>query len=234
MERMRMEQIGRIWVNRRFGLGLCLFGLCLILLAGCGQSDNAASDASADAPAVLPAGQDALPAQANNAPPLGPSMGANTADQPRRISLPSIGVETDVVKVGWQSVTLANGQTASQWEVADSAAGWHKNSSLPGQIGNVVLSGHNNIQGAVFRKLYQLQPGDIAKVWAGGKEFDYRVEEVMILEDTGAPIEQRRANAQWIQSFDDERLTLVSCWPETSNTHRVVVAKPVKIVSSER
>ena len=96
-------------------------------------------------------------------------------------------------------------------------------------MGNIVLSGHNNIQGAVFRKLYELQPGDIAKVWAGGQEFDYQVEEVMILEETNAPLEQRQENARWIAPFDDERLTLVSCWPETSNTHRVVVvAKPVK------
>lgn len=228
---MRMQPIGQTGADQRWGLWLCIFGLCLALLSGCSQTGNAADDA----PAVLPAGQDALPAQANNPPPLGPSLGANTADQPRRIVLPSIGVETDVVKIGWHSVTLANGQTASQWEVADFAAGWHKNSSLPGQIGNVVLSGHNNIRGAVFRKLYQLQPGDIAKVWAGGKEFDYRVEEVLILPETGAPLEQRRENARWIQSFDDERLTLVSCWPETSNTHRVVVvAKPVKTVSSNR
>lgn len=226
-----MQPIGRTATDQRWGLWLCIFGLCLAFLSGCSQTDKAAGDA----PAILPAGQDALPAQANNPPPLGPSLGANTADQPQRIALPSIGVETDVVKIGWQSVTLANGQTASQWEVANFAAGWHKNSSLPGQPGNVVLSGHNNIQGAVFRKLYQLQPGDIAKVWAGGKEFDYRVEEVLILEETGAPIEQRRENARWIQSFDDERLTLVSCWPETGNSHRVVVvAKPVGAVSSNR
>ncbi|MBI3957868.1 MAG: sortase, partial [Chloroflexi bacterium] len=161
----------------------CVFGLCLVLVTGCSQARSAA----VDIPGVLPAGQDALPARANNPPPFGPSLGANTANQPQRIALPSIGVDADVVKVGWQSVTLASGQTASQWEVADFAAGWHKNSALPGQAGNVVLSGHNNIQGAVFRKLYQLQPGDIAKVWAGGQEFDYRVEEVMILEETGTP-----------------------------------------------
>ncbi|MBX3053594.1 MAG: sortase [Caldilineaceae bacterium] len=220
-----MDRMGQRGLKPKATLWLlCIVVLCLTLLAGCSQADSSGEEAAA----LLPAGQDA-PAQANNAPPLGPSLGANTADQPQRISLPSIGVETDVVKVGWQAVTLASGQTASQWEVANFAAGWHKNSSLPGQPGNVVLSGHNNIQGAVFRKLYKLQPGDIAKVWAGGKEFDYRVEEVLILPETGAPIEQRRENARWIQPFDDERLTLVSCWPETGNSHRVVVvAKPVK------
>jgi len=214
---MTRTQMTRIEADGKYFLLALLLGLCLLFLAGCSQTSSAAGDG----PALLPA-------QANNALPLGPSLGANTADQPQRITLPSIGVETDVVKVGWQSVALANGQAASQWEVADSAAGWHKNSAVPGRPGNVVLSGHNNIKGAVFRKLYQLQPGETATVWAGGKEFAYRVEEVMILEETGATIEQRRENARWIQSFDDDRLTLVSCWPETSNTHRVVVARPVK------
>ena len=38
----------------------------------------------------------------------------------------------------------------------------------------------------------------------------------------------RRANAQWIAPTDDERLTLVTCWPYISNTHRlIIVAKPV-------
>lgn len=220
-----MPRIQQMGADHKFGLLFFIVWLCLVFLTGCSQTSGAAIDT----PAVLPAGQDALPAGTNNPPPFGPSLGANTANQPQRIVLPSIGVDADVEKVGWQSVTLANGQTASQWEVADFAAGWHKNSALPGQAGNVVLSGHNNIQGAIFRKLYQLRPGDSATVWAGGQEFEYRVEEVMILEETGAPIEQRRENARWIQPFDDERLTLVSCWPETSNTHRVVVvAKPVQ------
>jgi len=211
--------------EQKLGLLFCVACLCLILLTGCSPTSGAAIDT----PALLPAGQDALPAQANNPPPLGPSLGTNAANQPQRIVLPSIGVDTDVEQVGWYSVTQANGQTVSQWEVADFAAGWHKNSALPGQPGNIVLSGHNNIQGAVFRKLYQLQPGDTAKVWAGGQEFAYRVEEVMILEETNASLEQQRENGKWIAPFDDERLTLVSCWPETSNTHRVVVvAKRVR------
>ena len=219
-----MARIQQTGMYHKVGLVFCVIGFCLFFLVGCSKT----SDAALDTPALLPAGQDALPAQANNPPPLGPSLGENSANQPQRIVLPSIGVDADVKKIGWHSVTLANGQTTSQWEVADFAAGWHKNSALPGRPGNVVLSGHNNIQGAVFRKLYTLQPGDIAKVWAGGQEFDYRVEEVMILEETGAPLEQRQANARWIQPFGDDRLTLISCWPESSNTHRVVVvAKPV-------
>jgi sortase A len=39
--------------------------------------------------------------------------------------------------------------------------------------------------------------------------------------------EKRLENARWIGPFPDERLTLVTCWPYTNNTHRVIViAKP--------
>jgi sortase A len=183
-----------------------------------------------------PASPDATPAgalQADNGNPLStlgevPSLGRPSLDVtrrqlPDRLQLPTIGVDTSVVEVGWQVVQQADGTEVSEWEVAEYAAGWHKNSATPGEGGNVVVSGHNNIKGAVFRKLYTLAPGDIAYVWSAGRRHTYRVEDVMILPDKGVSREQRRKNAQWIQPFDDDRLTLVSCWPENDNTHRVVV-----------
>lgn len=211
----------------RMGL---LFWLSLLLsvaflLAGCGGSS--AAEAAEEPPAALPAGQDAV-SIGPGVPPLGPSLDVKATEAPVRLEIPAIKVDTDVTPIGWQPVQTPDGKVVSTWEVADYAAGWHKNSALPGEGGNVVMSGHNNIRGAVFRKLYTLQPGDVARVWASGKVFEYRVEQVMIVEEKFAPMEQRRENARWIQPFDDERLTLVSCWPENDNTHRViVVAKPV-------
>lgn len=198
------------------GLLVCIL-LCLVL-AGCNQPQLSAR------PPGLPVEEEGLLRVADKAPPMGrPTLSMAKLSHPTRLELPSINVDTDVIAIGWQVVTQANGSQVSEWEVADYAAGWHKNSALPGQRGNVVLSGHNNIQGAVFRKLYTLASGDIARLWSGGQQYDYVVEEVMILEEKNAPLEQRQRNAQWIQPFDDDRLTLVSCWPENNNTHRVVV-----------
>lgn len=196
--------------------------LGMIVLAGC--SSTAAQDsAPSDLPAALPAGEDGVIAVVDGRPPLGrPSLGSSTS-APVRLALPSIDVDTEVVTIGWHMVQQADGSQASEWEVADFAAGWHKNSAHPGEGGNVVLSGHNNIRGAIFRKLYTMQPGDEAIVWAGGQEFTYQVEEVLVLEEKFAPYAQRLDNAKWIKPFDDDRLTLVSCWPEDDNTHRVVV-----------
>jgi sortase A len=205
--------------NRLQWIVMILVGMMLI--AGC--SAGTVQSNAQDLPAALPAGEDGVIAVVDGRPPLGrPSLGSSTS-APVRLALPSINVDIDVVTIGWHMVQQADGSQASEWEVADFAAGWHKNSAHPGEGGNVVLSGHNNIRGAVFRKLYTMQPGDEAIVWAGGQEFTYKVEEVMVLEEKFAPYEQRVDNAKWIKPFDDDRLTLVSCWPEDDNTHRVVV-----------
>jgi sortase A len=117
------------------------------------------------------------------------------------------------------------------WEVADFAAGWHQNSATPGDGGNVVISGHHNIKGEVFRYIVDLNPGDVITLYADGQPLDYSVESRLLVEDKGVSGEQRRENARWIGSFPGERLTLITCWPYSNNTHRViVVARPVSDV----
>jgi sortase A len=142
--------------------------------------------------------------------------------------IPAIDLDTDVVSVGWKKVTQG-GKLASVWEVAEYAAGWHQNSALPGDGGNVVVSGHHNVKGEVFRYIVDLNPGDSVTLYADGQPYTYEVESRFVLRDKGMSEEQRRENASWIGSFPDERLTLVTCWPYTNNTHRViVVAKPTE------
>jgi sortase A len=113
--------------------------------------------------------------------------------------------------------------------VAEYAAGWHKDSALPGGGGNIVLSGHHNTRGEVFRYIVDLDVGDTVTLYADDRPYTYTVESRFVLRDKGASEERRQQNAHWIGAFPDERLTLVTCWPYTSNTHRVIViAKPEK------
>ena len=61
-----------------------------------------------------------------------------------------------------------------------------------------------------------------------GNEFLYQVESNERFRELGESLEVRQKNASWISPTDDERITLITCWPYTSNSHRViVVAKPV-------
>ncbi len=145
---------------------------------------------------------------------------------PNRIVLPTISVDSRVQDVGWK-VEMLNGQQYSEWLVADYAVGWHKTSALPGADGNTVMAGHNNINGEVFKNLIDLKIGDEIFVFADDKVYRYAVAQKLLVKEAGATFEQRLQNAQWIAPTNDGRLTLVSCWPYSNNTHRVIiVAKP--------
>lgn len=189
----------------------------LLLLSGCGGSEEVGNTAQA---------QSIEPAPPMGAPRLAHPPGDATV-LPDRLVLPTIHVDVPVVELGW-STTQKEGQVFSEWDVAAYAAGWHKNSAKLGEGGNMVMSGHNNILGSVFRELDQLKRGDEITVWSGSASFAYQVDKVMIVPEKYASAEQRKENVQWIGPFADNRLTLVSCWPRDDNTHRIIVVAHAK------
>lgn len=194
-------------------LSILLF--CALLLSGCGFFGSSSRSKPEPEP------ERALPAP----PAMQPSTFARfdeRAYRPDRIIIPAIDMDTPVVELGWSAASDPAGRVFSRWDVAAYAAGWHINSAEMGQRGNVVMSGHNNILGSVFRELDQLKKGDIATIWSGNKRYDYAIDKVVIVPDKHATPEQRRENASWIQEFDDDRLTLVSCWPRDDNSHRII------------
>ncbi len=142
---------------------------------------------------------------------------------PVRIRIPRIGLDAPVVPVGQHPVTLG-GQLYSQWDVPPArAAGWHQTSAPLGVPGNTVLNGHHNVAGEVFRYLSALKPGDLLTLEGAARRYHYMVVQTMTLAEEGQPPEVRAANARWILPTLDERVTLITCWPYTSNTHRLVV-----------
>jgi LPXTG-site transpeptidase (sortase) family protein len=148
--------------------------------------------------------------------PLPPSM-------PDRLVISKIGLDAPVVIA--PRLTLQVGQDLlGFWSAPNEfAVGWHEGSAFLGETGNTVLSGHHNVYGKVFARLVELAPGDEITVYSGPLEFHYVVVQVMRLEERGVPLEQRIQNARWILPSTDERLTLVTCWPITSNTHRLII-----------
>ncbi|MCB0160828.1 MAG: sortase [Caldilineaceae bacterium] len=189
---------------------IILLLLALGLLAGCGGRPNIFRGREPEEPA----------------PPLSQPAFSHFDQRPHfpdRLIIPAIDLDTPVVELGWSATADPSGRVFSQWDVAEYAAGWHKNSAPLSVGGNVVMSGHNNILGSVFRELDQLREGDVATVTSGDIEYDYKINAVMIVPDKTATPEQRKENAKWIGGFDDDRLTLVSCWPRDDNTHRIIV-----------
>ena len=158
---------------------------------------------------------------------------SSTTDQniPDRIIIPEINLDAPV-EVAQAVTTEIDNKEYVQYLVPEKfAAGYHENSAPLGTIGNTVISGHHNAYGEVFAQLYLLKPGDIIDLYSKGKLFEYVVSNVMILEEKDQLLEVRLENARWILPSDDERLTLVTCWPHESNTHRlIVVALPTEVI----
>ena len=74
----------------------------------------------------------------------------------------------------------------------------------PGEIGNVVLSAHNDIQGEIFRDLDQLEEGDLVILFSERKSYTYVVEDVLIVEPH---------QVEFLESTDESIATLISCYP---------------------
>ncbi|MGQ9682717.1 MAG: sortase [Anaerolineae bacterium] len=145
---------------------------------------------------------------------------------PTRIKAPAIGLDAPIVEVGWHTTSI-DGTDILEWDVPDDAAGYHRGSAFPGHRGNTVISGHNNMGTEVFRHLIDLNVGDEITLLVGERSFHYRVAQKELVQEQGASPEQQRENARWIAPTEDERLTLVTCWPYTGNSHRLIlVAKP--------
>jgi LPXTG-site transpeptidase (sortase) family protein len=98
-----------------------------------------------------------------------------------------------------------------------------------GLPGNTVLNGHNTTNGEIFRDLYQLEPGNHLVLFAEEERFEYEIDEILLLEELGQPLEVRISNAQYIQPTRDERITLITCHPYASLRYRlIVIARPVE------
>jgi len=147
---------------------------------------------------------------------------------PTRLIIPSIQLDAPVVPTRSKQ-TRIGGEIYEQWQAPDKfAVGWYTGSAVLGQVGNTVLVGHHNVEGKVFENLHKVQPGDEIILAGGTVAFRYQVVNVMILPERNVGVQTRLENARWILPSEDERITLVTCWPAWSNTHRlIVVAQPV-------
>ncbi len=130
-----------------------------------------------------------------------------------RIIIPSIGVDSKVVEVGWE-VKEQNGQQVAVWQVAEYAVGHHRGSANPGEGSNIVLAGHVGGYGKVFKDLINVREGDQIILFAGGEQRLYVVREQVLVHEEGVSPEQQAMNALYIAPTSEEMVTLVTCWPD--------------------
>jgi sortase A len=146
---------------------------------------------------------------------------------PGRIVAPAINLDAPVVVMDWRA-EMQSEQSDSVWNVPENEAGWHLNSARPGQGGNVVISGHNNsVGGHVFGRLDELVEGDTVTLWANQTAYTYRISRRETVRTFGATPEMLTRLQQFAAPASTEQLTLITCWPNWTNTHRLIlVAEP--------
>jgi sortase A len=143
-----------------------------------------------------------------------------------RIIIPALGLDAPVQPMGWRVVG-----DHTEWELPDNAAGHHIDSAFPGESGNVVISGHHNIGGRVFAQISRIgEPGvafglgdEIILEDEVVRRFVYRVTGWRRIPEKGASPADRQENASYLIQTDSPQLTLITCWPADSNTHRVII-----------
>jgi len=119
-----------------------------------------------------------------------------------RLVIPAIRVDAPIVE-------------GDDWETLKDGVGHHIGSGLPGEAGNMVLSAHVDVYGAIFRDLGELREGDLVLVDTPRRTYRYKVTSVRIV----APQETSVMDAT-----ADPTLTLITCYPPLVDTHRMVVS----------
>lgn len=135
-----------------------------------------------------------------------PAVPTQGPTQARRLIVPAINVDAPIVQ-------------GDGWEQLKKGVGQHLGSGEPGQLGNLVLSAHNDIFGEIFRRLDQLQPGDEVQVHTLTESFTYVITGTRIVEPTEVGVLAPTVHSS---------LTLISCYPYLVDTQRIVVFADLK------
>ncbi len=121
--------------------------------------------------------------------------------QARRIQIDSLDISAPIVQ-------------GDDWESLKRGVGQHIGSANPGELGNLVLSGHNDIFGEIFRHLDQLSEGDEILVHTDGKSYSYSVTSTFLV----SPIQVDVMNPS-----PGATLTLISCYPYLVDNQRIII-----------
>ncbi len=155
-----------------------------------------------------------LPTQKDDSPPV-------------RLVIPSVRIDSPVVPVTWNMIPSKNGGSKSEWQVANYAVGHHYGSANPGEVGNVVMSGHVDYKGQVFKDLHLANKGDEVIVYTEKGQYLYVITDMVLVLEDGAPPEAKARNAAYMNPTPDQTLTMITCWPYGIDDHRLIaIAKP--------
>jgi len=100
------------------------------------------------------------------------------------------------------------------WEQLRKGVGQHLGTPNPGQPGNLVMAGHNDIYDQVFKDLDRLKPGDTILLFTITHQYVYIVTGTQIVEPTQVEV---------MAPTNNSTVTLISCYPYMVDNKRIVV-----------
>lgn len=204
-----------------------VIGLAIVLINGAGllrELNRDVSQAVARVTATPLISAVVLPS--GHTPPTAPGgAGPNDAEIPENLralvqSLPLPPVPTrgpeqpvllDLPTLGEEGIPVVEGDG---WEQLKLGVGHHIGSADPGGEGNVVLSGHDDIYGELFKNLGSLKGGDPVILHTITRQFTYRVVSTEIVAPTEVSV---------MASTVRPTVTLITCYPYLVDTQRIVV-----------
>lgn len=198
-----------------------LFATLLFLITAC-QSADATPSPPAAATTTNATGAEQPPAIVVQSKEV---ITPETAGIPVQITAPTLNFAVPVASMSWQ-VTNVEGERQAVWTVPEASAGWHINSARPGTAGNMVISGHHLAGAAVFAPLARGEFTVGTQILVNddqGRSFLYQVSEVaQPIPVNGSAAEQQQAMT-YIAPTTEALLTLVTGWPDFSDTHYLFV-----------
>ena len=138
---------------------------------------------------------------------------ANFSEQSDSISIPKLGTNAPIVSPAGETQKQLN-------EALNKGVVLYPGSKLPGQNGEVFLTGHSSTYiwnktpyGRIFALLDKLEAGDIVTIYYQNRQYDYRINSKQVLTPSQTTISET----------NQPTLTLMTCWPIGTSLKRLVV-----------
>lgn len=159
-----------------------------------------------------------------------PDLNLEIAPLDNRIIIPRINQNIPIVRVSSESL-IKHDWSALEAEIQSAlreGVVHYPGTSLPGQAGNTVITGHSSYfpwdPGRfkdVFALLHDVEIGDRIVVYYKQTKYIYEVDNIKVVKPEEIDV---------LKQSPDEKLTLITCTPVGTNLKRLVVtAKPISI-----
>ncbi|EGT0681880.1 MAG: class D sortase [Clostridium perfringens] len=79
----------------------------------------------------------------------------------------------------------------------------YRSSANFGQAGNIILAGHNNMKGSIFKNLYKVKIGDIIEIKTDNNIYKYKLTERVIVNPSDSGL--------LTQDISEKEITLITC-----------------------